>query len=112
MYYLLGHQPTLQSLSFTDSQSVALSTPYYCGSFEYRLSPVKNFIALADNALSLYTSDASDVGSYQVQLQVTLHDYPTIIASFMINATIKDCFISEIIYSAESTFTYEIGSGP
>ena len=65
----------LQDVTFADSIATGHSVPAYCGARTYTLSPIYTFLTISGTTLSLATSLVSNVGTYNVNMIVSLTDY-------------------------------------
>ena len=64
-----------QDVTFADSIATGHSVPAYCGARTYTFSPIYTFLTISGTTLSLATSLVSDVGTYNVNMIVSLTDY-------------------------------------
>ena len=79
-----------QDVSFLDSIATSHAVPVYCGARTYTLSPTHTFLTISGTTLSLATSLVTDVGMYNVDVTVSLTDYPgvaSITKSFVVTIT-------------------------
>ena len=79
-----------QDVSFLDSIATSRAVPAYCGARTYTLSPTHTFLTISGTTLSLATSLVTDVGMYNVDVTVSLTDYPgvaSITKSFVVTIT-------------------------
>ena len=67
-----------QDVSFLDSIATSHSNPTYCGARTYSLSPTHSFLSISGSTMSLSTATVSDVNVYNVDLTVSLTNYPGI----------------------------------
>ena len=67
-----------QDISFLDSIATSHAFPAYCGTRNYTLTPSFAFLTISGTNMSLATSSVGDVGTYNVDLKVSLTDYPAI----------------------------------
>jgi hypothetical protein len=79
-----------QDIFFTDTIANGHGLPSYCGLRNYLLSPVKAFMSISADLLTIQTTDESFVGSYDITLTATLPDYPSrpaIVKNFKVHIT-------------------------
>ena len=67
-----------QDVSFLDSIATSHANPAYCGARTYTFSPTNSFLTITGTTMSLATSIVADVGEYNVDVIVTLTDYPLV----------------------------------
>jgi len=60
----------------------------YCGAKTYSLDPTYTFLTVSGSIVSLSTNSVSDVKEYNVDLRVSLTDYPGV-ASITKNLVVK-----------------------
>ena len=67
-----------QDISFADSVATTNGIASYCGARTYILFPIHSFLNISGTTLSLQTSNVADVGVYNVELKVSLANYPMV----------------------------------
>ena len=88
-----------QDVTFSDSIATSHADPAYCGARTYTLSPVQTFLTISGTTMNLATSDVADVGVHNVDVIVSLTDYPWV-------ASIKESFVATITCEVQTlTFT-------
>ena len=81
-----------------------------CGSYEYELTPALGFITIANGFLRLRTTSANDIGSYEVQLEVQLQNYPDVKQKYPFIVDVCDSAILVFSQTPELT-SYTRGQG-
>jgi hypothetical protein len=69
-----------QDITFADSIATSLSIADHCGTRTYTLSPVHTFLTISGTTISLASSAVTDVGTFTVDLRVSLADYSGVAA--------------------------------
>lgn len=89
-----------QDIFFTDTIANGHGLPSYCGLRNYLLSPVKAFLSISADLLTIQTTDESFLGSYDITLTATLPEYPlrpAIVKNFKVHIT---CIAQTITFVA------------
>jgi hypothetical protein len=88
MSYKVGETAVTQDVSFLDSISLTKGNLMYCSAKTYSLDPTYTFLTVSGSIVSLLTNSVSDVKEYNVDLRVSLTDYPGV-ASITKNLVVK-----------------------
>lgn len=67
-----------QDISFADSVATTNGIASYCGARTYIVFPIHSFLNISGTTLILQTSNVADVGVYNVELKVSLANYPMV----------------------------------
>ena len=99
MSYSVSLAATTQDVTFADSKSTNYNNPTFCGARTYLLSQTHPFLTISGTTMSLSTSNVSDVGPYNLNLTISLTDYPgvpSILKNFVVTIT---CVVQTLIFS-------------
>jgi hypothetical protein len=75
MIIKIGQDAVTQDITFSDTIASSRSIPSHCGARTYTLIPTHTFLTISGTTLSLATSTITDVGTYTIDLRVSLADY-------------------------------------
>ena len=67
-----------QDITFTNSIGRLRSDPAYCNTYKFTLSPAYSFLTISASTLTLSTTAPTDTGTYNINLAVSLTDYPMV----------------------------------
>jgi hypothetical protein len=78
MTYQIAATAVTQSTPFPNTTAISKGNPTYCGANTFSFSPTKTFLTASGNTLSVSTSNPADVGTYSINVTVSLADYPLV----------------------------------
>ena len=112
----VGFVAATQDVTFTDTVATSNGIPDYCGIKSYMFSPALSFLIISGTNLSLATSSVADVGDHNVDVTVSLPNYPGVSSiTHAIIVTIT-CEVQNLTFSttpvASTTLQVGIDSQP
>ena len=99
--YQIAEAAVTQTTPFPNTIATAKSNPTYCGANTFSFSPTKTWLTVSGNTISVSTSTAADVGTFNIIVTVSLADYPPpAVASISKTFTITiSCVVQTVSFS-------------
>ncbi len=105
MNYQITGTAATQITPFANTVATAQSNPTYCGANSFSFSPLNTFLTVIGNTISLYTNDSTNVGTYNINVTVSLIDYPTV-PSISKSFTITiNCAVTSLTITSQASNT-------
>ena len=83
----------------------------FCGPRLYSIVGAEDYISIEDRSITFMTIDGTKVGQYEVEIEMTLENYPSIKSSTKFQVTIYPCKIFEYTASVTpSEISYYLGA--
>ena len=112
----VGFAAVTQDVTFLDSKSTLHGIPDYCGNKSYMFSPTFSFLIISGTNLSLATSSVADVGVHNVNVTVSLPNYPGVSSITQAIIVTITCEVQNLTFSttpvASTTLQVGIDSQP
>ena len=105
--YQIAEAAVTQTTPFPNTIATAKSNQTYCGANTFSFSPTKTWLTVSGNTISVSTSTAADVGTFNIIVTVSLADYPPpAVASISKTFTITiSCVVQTVSFSTSPVST-------
>ena len=101
MTYQIGAAASTQTTSFPNTVATTQSNPTYCGANTFSFSPVKTFLSVSGNVISVSTTSLTDVGTFSITVTVSLTDYPSVASISKTFTITNDCAVTSLTITSQ-----------
>ena len=107
MTYQIAATVVTQTTPFPNTVATSQSNSIFCGANTFSFSPTKTWLTVSGNTISVTTSTVADVGTFSINVTVSLADYPPPgVASISRTFTITiSCVVQTVSFSTSPVST-------